>query len=75
MGWRISIEMGVGEAMGVSPPTIGESVSGGGSRLAQITVGPGGFGLGSIFRRVSSLFFRRAEGNRECGSEKIYQSL
>ena len=65
--------MGVGEAMGVSPPRIG--VSGGGNRLAQITVVGGFAGRYSVLRRISSLFFGHWDKIRERTSAKMYHSL
>ena len=66
--------MGVGEViMGVSPPGIG--VSGGGSRLAQITVVGGFSGRDTILRRTSSLFFGCGDEKRERKNAKMYHSL
>ena len=68
------MEMGVGEVIiGVSPPAIG--VSGGGSRLAQITVAGGFSGRDSTLRRISPLFFGCGGKKRERKNAKMYHSL
>ena len=67
--------MGVGEAMGVSPPGIGVSGPGGGNRLVQITVVVGFAGRYSVLRRISSLFFGHWDKIRERTSAKMYHSL
>ena len=67
--------MGVGEAIiGVSPAKIG--VSGGGSRLAQITVvGLGFAGRGLLLRRSLSLSLGCRDRERERKNVRMYHSL
>ena len=69
---RTWIEMGIGEAMGVSPPGIG--VSWGGNWLAQITVVGGFAGRYPVLRRISSLFFGHWDKIRERTRTKMYQN-
>lgn len=75
VGLRTSITIGVGEVMkGVSPPAI--SMSGGGSRLAQITAVALGFvSEGSVLGGISSLLFGRRDERREHKSVRMYHSL
>jgi hypothetical protein len=81
--------MGVGEAMGVSPPGIGVSWAEGGarlvpwvtmrelggSRLAQTTVVEDFGGRRSMLGRISFLLFERRDKMRERKNAKIYHSL
>ena len=68
------MEVGVGEVIiGMSPPAIG--VSGGGSRLVQITMVGGFSGQNSTLRRISPLFFGCGGKKRERKNAKTYYSL
>ena len=69
--WRTRIEMGSGEATGVSPPAIGVSVEG--NRLAQITVVGDLAGRHSTLRRISSSFFGLWDKMRDRTNPKMYQ--